>query len=150
MNEGQKLYLQSIIDARPAGVRQLFAHYGITAEPSPETVKTAYSVFGKPFIGDLVNAVIPNCNSAEGDLLQANAAQADQKKTLWENISGVLTGAAEVLTAWGTATGKGAVPTPTPVVIQQPQTEKNNTLLFLGLGLLAIIILAVIIIVKKR
>ncbi len=151
MKEGHKQYLQSIIDARQSGVRQLFSDYGITVEPTPDAIKNAYDVFGKPFIGDLVNAIVPRYESAEGDNLQANAAQADQKKSLWENISGVLNGTAAVLTGWGTAFGKGgATTTQTPIIIQQPEAKKNNTWLFLGIGLLVVILLVVVLIVKHK
>jgi hypothetical protein len=147
MNEGGK-YLQNIIDARPEGVRRVFAQYGITAEPTPEAITNAYEVFGKPFVGDMVNALVPRYDSAEGDALQNNAAQAEQKKSIFDNIVNAVNSVSNVLVGWGIASGKGTSPaaqTPAPA-----QAEKNNTLLFLGIGLAAVILLAVIIIVKSK
>lgn len=151
MNAGQRKYLQDIIDARPAGVRQLFADRGIHADPTPELMVSAYEVFGKPFVGDLVNVVFQPAASAEGATLEAAVSEGEQKKNLWENLTGVLNGMANVLTGYGVAFGKGsqASVTQTPIVVQTPE-QKGNTMLYLGFALLVVIVLVAIILIKKK
>lgn len=43
---------RKVINGHPAGVRLLFQHYGIDAEPTPRTVQLAFANFGEPFLRD--------------------------------------------------------------------------------------------------
>lgn len=48
---------QNIIDAHPESVHQLLRAHGITKKATPEVLKDAYILFGKPFIGELTNMI---------------------------------------------------------------------------------------------
>jgi hypothetical protein len=153
MNEGATAFLQKIIDARPAGVRQLFLKRGITAEPTPATLAMAYDIYGLPFVGDLVNIVVPDYDGAEGDTpVEAQAATTGAEKKAWYEV--IFTGLHEVsnvLNSWGVATGKTAAPTPAPAPAPAAATPaKNNTMLYLGIGIVTVIILVVLVIIRKK
>jgi hypothetical protein len=106
---------QNIIDAHPNSVHQLLMRKGITKKATPEVLKDAYVLFGKPFISELTDiihrpksgyadfislsslqtfqpvakpAVIP-VPSQPVQTLQASVTDAVEKKTIWDGLANV-------------------------------------------------------------
>jgi hypothetical protein len=150
--------LQYVIDARPEGVHQLFTRRGIYVEPTPESIAAAYQLYGKPFIGDLVNVLFPEADSDEGATPVEEQAETvgEEKRKWWEILFDAAQNASDVLNSFAAATGKtpassSASASAATAASSSATSEKGNrTLLFLGAGLLAIIILVVVLIIKRK
>lgn len=62
---------QNIIDAHPTSVHQLLMRKGITKKATPEVLKDAYILFGKPFISELTD-IIHQPKSGYADFIPLN------------------------------------------------------------------------------
>jgi hypothetical protein len=152
---------QNIINAHPESVRLLLKGKGITKPATPEVLKNAYTLFGKPFLAELVTIIhLPKTSSADGSTtLPAAVTAGTEKKDIFDKLAGLFDSVNKVVstvkgitaptTYTDPATGRIITAEEKAALDKAADDKQARTMLVIG-GLIITTLIIVFVIFKKK
>jgi len=152
---------QKIINAHPDRVRLLLAAKGIKKPATPEVLKNAYVLFGKPFLAELVNIIhLPKTSQADGETTLTTAVESGtEKKNIFDKLQDIFENGAIIVKTIGDfgkpapiidpATGKTITAEEKAALDKAADDKQAKTMLWIG-GLVILFLVIVFAIFKKK